>query len=153
MRLVGQINPIIVRRVDGRTVLVAGLHRLEAAKLNDVNITCFVVDCDDVEARLAEIAENLHRADLTVQERSNHVAEWIRLTEAKAAEISGQVGPKLKTENNPKGAGRAEGGINAAARELGIDRKEAQRALKVASITPEAREAAREANRATSLCR
>jgi hypothetical protein len=27
----------------------------------------------------ADIAENLHRADLTVLERSEHVAEWVRL--------------------------------------------------------------------------
>jgi hypothetical protein len=31
---------------------------------------------------MCEIAENLHRADLTALERDKHVAEWIRLADA-----------------------------------------------------------------------
>ena len=57
----------------------------------------------------ASIAENLHRAELTVQERAEHVAEWVRLTE----KVSPQVGAK------PQG-GRPEGGIRRAARELPV---------------------------------
>jgi hypothetical protein len=49
-----------------------------------------------------------------------------------------QVAPK------PQG-GRPEGGIRAAERDLGIEHTEAVRAVKIASITPEAKEAAREA--------
>ena len=33
------------------------------------------------DARLWEIAENLHRADLTALERDRELAEWIRLTD------------------------------------------------------------------------
>jgi ParB family chromosome partitioning protein len=75
----------------------------------------------DIEARKAEIAENLHRAELTVQERADHIAEWVRLTE-----VSAQVAPK------PQG-GRPESGVRAAARELGVERTEAHRAVKIAS--------------------
>jgi ParB family chromosome partitioning protein len=32
------------------------------------------------DARLWEIAENLHRAELTFAERAEHVAEWIAIT-------------------------------------------------------------------------
>src|ERR1700729_4150442 len=47
-------------------VLVAGLHRLEAVKLLGwEDIDAFVVAGDDKDARLWEIAENLHRKDLT----------------------------------------------------------------------------------------
>jgi hypothetical protein len=42
-----------------------------------------VFDGDETEARRAEISENLHRAELTVQERADHIAEWVRLTEEK----------------------------------------------------------------------
>ena len=45
---------------------------------------------------------------------------------------------------NPQG-GRPQSGVRAAARELGVDRNEARRAVRIASIAPEAREAAREA--------
>jgi ParB family chromosome partitioning protein len=86
---------------------------------------------DETEARRWEIAENLHRAELSVLERSEHVAEWIALTDSVA-----QVAPRTK-------AGKfAEGGVRAAARELHVDRDAASRAVKVASIAPEAKQAA-----------
>jgi ParB-like chromosome segregation protein Spo0J len=133
---VGLLSPITIRSInDGQDlVLVAGRHRLAAAlRLGMETISAVSVTCDDTEARLMEIAKNLHRVELTVIERSEHIAEWIRLTE-----VSAQVAP------NPQG-GRPQGGVRAAARELGIDRDEARRAVRIASIAPEARQAAREA--------
>jgi hypothetical protein len=35
----------------------------------------------EIDARLWEIAENLHVAELTELERAEHVTEWIRLAE------------------------------------------------------------------------
>ena len=42
------------------------------------------------------IAENLHRAELTLVARAEHIAASIRLTAAKAEAISPRVGEKLK---------------------------------------------------------
>ena len=75
-------------------------------------------------------------AELTKLERDEHIAEWVRLTEEKQ---SAQLAPKGPVGHRPQD------GINAAVRELGIDRTQAQRAVKVASITDEAKVAAREA--------
>jgi hypothetical protein len=47
------------------------------------------------QARLVEIAENLHRAELNVADRAAHIAEWIRLTEAK--EVWFQLETKLSS--------------------------------------------------------
>jgi ParB-like chromosome segregation protein Spo0J len=117
--------------------LVAGLHRLEAVKqLGLDRIKCIFVEGEDIECRLLEITENLHRSELTVAERAEHIAEWIRLTEAK--QVSSQVATK------PQG-GRPESGTRAAARELGVGKDEAHRAVKIASITPAAKEAAKAA--------
>lgn len=148
IRDIGLRTPITVRQEgaddDLSIVLVAGRHRLEACRrLGWQLIDCTVFDGNEIDTRLWEIAENLHRAELTVTERSEHIAEWLRLTEEKSA----QVAPKSKTETNPRGAGRTEGGINAAVRELGIDRSEAQRAVKIASLSDEAKAAAREVGR------
>lgn len=74
---------------------------------------------------------------LTVQERAEHIAEWVRITGDREA---AQVGP-----HKPRKAGQQPGGINAAVRDLGITRQEAQRADKIAKLSPEAKEAAREA--------
>jgi hypothetical protein len=43
-----------------------------------------VTEGTEIDARLWEIAENLHRADLTSLERSEHIAEWIKLTGERA---------------------------------------------------------------------
>jgi ParB-like chromosome segregation protein Spo0J len=144
---IGIKTPISVRRLgDGRWKLVAGRHRLQAAiELGLSSVPIRIETGTETDARLWEIAENLHRAELTVTERAEHVAEWIRLTEERAADLKpAQLAPKSKTETNPRGSGRLEGGINAAVRELGIDRTEAQRAVKIAGLSPEAKAAAQE---------
>lgn len=138
---IGLKTPITVRQPIGEddVYLVAGRHRLEAyRRLGMEEIEAFVIEGDDEDAaRLWEIAENLHRADLTALQRDEHVAEWIRLTEKKSMEVSSQV------ETKPIG-GRPESGVRAAARELGIDKDAAHRAVKVDGLTDEAKEVAKE---------
>jgi ParB family transcriptional regulator, chromosome partitioning protein len=154
-RLGLQTLPTVVER-DGRYKLVAGRHRVEALRiLKRDPIDVRVVDFDDIEARLWTISENLHRNELRPLDRDEQIAEWIRLTEVRQAsqvetieskrddgtaehEVSSQVATK------PQG-GRPESGIRAAARELGVGKDEAHRAVKVDSIIPAAKEAAREA--------
>ena len=61
---------------------MAGLHRLEACRrLGMVHIDARLIDLDETERRLWEIAENLHRAELSSLERSEQIAQWIRLCE------------------------------------------------------------------------
>ncbi len=77
MDVVGQLQPILVRPGrDGKYVLVAGLHRIEGRKKNGSKtiLATVVEDMDADQAELAEIDENLIRANLTVAERAMHVA-------------------------------------------------------------------------------
>lgn len=139
---IGLKTPITVRQAtpEDDMILVAGAHRLEACKrLFMDEIEAFVIENDDEKAaRMWEIAENLHRAELTALERDEHVSEWIRLAEKKAEEVFGQI------DHKPQG-GRPEGGVSKAARELNLGRKDAERAVKVASLSHNAKEAAKEA--------
>jgi ParB/RepB/Spo0J family partition protein len=124
--------------VSGAYVLVAGRHRMEACRsLGLKEVACVVEDWDEDEARMWEIAENLHRAELTALERDEQIAEWVRLASNPRNGISAQNAQK-------KGRGRPEGGVSKATRELGVGRDEAMRAEKVASLPDEAKEAARE---------
>jgi hypothetical protein len=93
---------------------------------------------------LWEIAENLHRADLTVLERSEHVAEWVRLTEDALAQRLAQIAPATLSDGRKAPPQNRPSGINAAVRELGIDRTEAQRSVNVSKLPEEAKEAARQ---------
>lgn len=84
----------------------------------------------------SEIAENLHRAELTALEYDEHVAEWVRLTEGvDGATCVGQV----DASGRQKSPQQMPPGINAAVRELGIERTRAQRAVKVAFLSEEAK--------------
>ena len=63
---VGLMNPVTL---DQNNTLIAGLHRLEAAKLLGwTEIECTAMGIDDVQAELAEIDENIVRTRLNRQE-------------------------------------------------------------------------------------
>jgi len=79
-----------------------------------------------------EISENLHRADLTQLERDEQVARWIELQ-------------KLRQVDEVSIGGRGKkGGTSAASKEIGVSEPDARRAVKVASLSTEAKEAAKE---------
>lgn len=132
---IGLQHPITVKRLGDRYRLIAGRHRLEAMKkIGRDFILAHIVKMNADESRLWEISENLHRAELTKLQRDEQIAEWIKITER----VSRQVVAK------PQG-GRPEGGVAAAARELGVHEKDAERSMKVAALSDEAKDAAREA--------
>lgn len=90
----GLINPITVRATPaangGSTpwTLIAGGHRLFAAKLNNWDeIDAIVVSADAAEAQLIEISENLYRNDLTALDRGIFVAKFRELYEEKFGKI------------------------------------------------------------------
>src|SRR5258708_12710385 len=132
MKALGLKTPITVRRTITGYELVTGLHRLEAARqLGWQEISAIIILGDERDGKLWEISENLHRADLTVLERDEHIAEWVRLTEDKLGEVG------------PLSSGRGhEGGVRKAARELPIPgkteearRHNARRAVKIGHLT------------------
>ena len=146
MRRLGQLAPIAVYgAADAQVVLVAGAHRIEAAKRLGWNeIEAIFVGGTDVDRELQEIAENLHRAELTVLERSSQVARWIELVAAKEVsvnltETSDPAAPKKKNK------GGRPGKATAAAKVIGASESDVKRAVKVASISDDAKTAARDA--------
>jgi ParB-like chromosome segregation protein Spo0J len=135
MASLGLMTPISIYVDQGnRFNLIAGHHRLLAAKqLGWQGIDCIISKAGETERRLWEIAENLHRAELTVQERAAHVAEWVRLV-AKPGQVA-----------HVSGGRGNQGGISSASRHLGIERTDVRRAIKIDSITPDAKDAAKDA--------
>jgi ParB/RepB/Spo0J family partition protein len=134
----GLSTPITVRENPSGVglILVAGRHRIEAFRsLGRTSIPAFVrpASTTEAEARMLEISENLHRAELTALEKSQQIAEW-------------RVLAKVRKTSAPANVQPTESGNREAARELGIDEKAVRDAVKIAEkITPEAAEAAREA--------
>jgi ParB/RepB/Spo0J family partition protein len=148
VKTLGQVRPITARKdpdQDGKYIAVAGATFVKAAEmLGWTSVRADIVKCTEVQARQWEIAENLYRARLTALEEAKHIAEWVRLI-AERTEVSRQNVAK------PKG-GRPEGAISKAARALPIKgktqkarRKRIERRLKIASVSPGAEAAVREA--------
>lgn len=147
----GLLNPPAVRMVDKMVVngteeynvpvLVYGHHRIEAMRrLGWSWVTCLVLDLHGVDAELSEIAENLHRAELTALQRDEQIARWIELTTVKG-ELPDLKSKPVQPAQVSGGRGN-KGGLSDAARELGIERTDAHRAIKVADLSPEAKAAA-----------
>ena len=84
----GQINPIIISRApDGRFTVVAGNHRLAAArKLGWREIHARIVELDDVDREILQIDENLIRKELTELETAEQLHRRKELFDQKGGE-------------------------------------------------------------------
>jgi len=158
---IGLRTPISVRSSEQGWTLVSGRHRMEACiELGMDEIPVVAETVSELDARLWEIAENLHRAELTALERAEHMDQWIRLRGESGAgdrwdradDKLGQVGSVSEPDKVAQiaqvraqgGRGRA-GGVRAAARELGISQTDARRAVhRVHRIAPGVRDALRD---------
>jgi ParB-like chromosome segregation protein Spo0J len=141
MSALGLQTPVTVRKAeDGTFTLLVGHHRYEAARrMGWSELPVIIHDADEHNARLWQLAENLHRKELTVLERSEQIKQWIEL-----AGIDGQVVSK-------SGPGRPEGLVARAARALPQGRsaaareKNVRRALLIERIDAQAKEMLRKA--------
>jgi hypothetical protein len=103
-----------------------------------------LVDFDDVEARMWTISENLFRAELTISQRAEQVAEYAKLAAEKRDVQSEQVAQNKSKREDGRGH-RHEGGDSLAARDLGITREEVRRAKTIAALPEQTKQAARDA--------
>ena len=139
-----QSAPTVIER-EGRFVLVAGRHRIEALKMLHVeSVLVRLVDFDDVEARMWTISENLFRAELTISQRAEQVAEYAKLAAEKRDVQSEQVAQNESKREDGRGH-RHEGGDSLAARDLGITREDVRRAKTIAALPEQTKQAARDA--------
>ncbi|MGF1639902.1 MAG: ParB N-terminal domain-containing protein [Rhodospirillales bacterium] len=102
IRDIGLQTPISVAadEVDGWR-LVAGLHRLEAARrLGHADIPCHVIDGTQPAAQLWEIDENLMRSELTQLERDQHLLRRKQIFDAWRADETGHIAPALGGRSN-----------------------------------------------------
>jgi uncharacterized ParB-like nuclease family protein len=94
MKTIGLQTPISVRRVEGPNTLrlVVGRHRLAAAQvLGWEEIDCLLLDKDDIDALLWEIDENLARAELTTDQKRDHLRRRKQLWEEQRRQAEIQV--------------------------------------------------------------
>jgi len=142
---IGQLQPITVEQCEyGNYRMIAGLHRLEAAKLLGwESIEAQEFEGDAVAAELAEIDENLMRNDLTVLEQGEHLARRQELVGFKQGDNRFTIGRRatvapLKTTLE-------------IAKDAGISERSAHNRISVArNIVPEVKDAIRNTEIANS---
>lgn len=76
----GVLNPLTVRRRNGRFELIAGERRLRAARIAGLReVPCIVIDANMEEASLLALVENIQRRDLDFVEEAEGISQLIRL--------------------------------------------------------------------------
>lgn len=131
----GLDTPIIVTAAgaDGRHTLIAGGHRVAAARLAGWSeIAAKVVAADELQAKLIEIDENLIRRELSALDRAVFLAERKRIYEALHPEAR-RGGARRGTKTTSLSVWSFS---KATAQKLGVDERTIQRAVARAAIPP-----------------
>lgn len=137
---IGLLNPVLVSEDH---VLISGLHRIEACKaLGWEKVEAKKVSYDEIDREIAEIDENLVRAELTVLERAEHLMRQKELYEAKHPETKkGQYGYKGR-EVVSKPENEIISFSEDVAKKIGVSTRTVQLEIALAkNIQPEIREA------------
>lgn len=103
---IGLRTPLtVMAKADGddtRMILVAGHHRLEALRqIGEEATECFVIDDDEIDAKLWEIDENLMRATLSASEEAAHLKRRKELWEARRSSLNSGTTCSENTRGRP----------------------------------------------------
>lgn len=126
--------PIEVRMLDGRPVLIAGLHRVRAAiAAGRKTVPAIIRQASDDQAELLEIEENLIRHDLNALDRAVFVARWKEVYQ-RPHPSEGKRGRKLRQ------VGAIAFSRSAEAKKIGLSKRSIEReARRVSLIAPDVR--------------
>ena len=141
---IGLLNPITVDR--GHT-LIAGLHRLEAAKLLGwTEIECVISELEGLRAELAEIDENFVRSDLTALEFGELLLRRKELYEALHPQtVQTNLGGPFRGNQHQEVSGKmtqtTKSFTQDTAEKLGVGRRTVERQVQIAKrLTPETKD-------------
>ena len=141
---VGLMNPVTVTQDN---TLIAGLHRLEAAKLLGwTEIECTVSDADGLQAELAEIDENFVRAGLSHRELGDLLLRRKELYEAIHPETRQGMRNGQTSKNENSSLLETKSFSQDTAEKLGVSKRTVEQLVQTArDLTPEAKKAIRDA--------
>ena len=145
IQAVGLLNPIIV---NGDNSLIAGLHRLEAAKkLGWTEIECTVSSMDGLQAELAEIDENFVRTNLSHRELGDLLLHRKELYEAIHPETRQGQRNGQTAKNGKLPLLGAKPFSEDTADKLGVSKRTVERLVQTAAnLTPEAKKSIHDAD-------
>lgn len=141
----GLMHPIRVRPNGERFTLIAGLHRLEAHRINGAETIAATVSQAETEeaARLEEVMENLGRGELIALDRCQHLYElkvaWQGI-HPEAAHGGDRKSIKVQTLHFDPNAPEVFGLAEAIAEKIGLSRRTIYASIKIwTDLTPASR--------------
>jgi len=146
IRELGLLNPVTI---DKGKNLIAGLHRLEAAKiLGWTGVECTVSSLEGLEAELAEIDENIVRSDLSALEYGEILLRRKEIYEALHPETKkggDRKSEEIKAKKFRFDSDQTKSFAQDTADKLGVTKRTVELQLQTAkNLTPEAKEIMRE---------
>jgi ParB family chromosome partitioning protein len=88
----GLLQPVVVRRVEGRYQLIAGERRLRAAaQAGWSDVPANVVEADDRQVAEMAIVENLHRKDLNPLEKAASFQRYLQQYSGTQEDLAGRL--------------------------------------------------------------
>jgi len=134
MKRIGLMNPI---NITGAKHLLAGRHRLEAAKkLSWAQIPAHIMELDELDAELAQIDENLIRYGYTVLERGEKLKRRKEIYEIQHPETKAGVAgahASNKAQNKASDASDTMSFASDTARKTGKNKRTIEREVQIAT--------------------
>jgi hypothetical protein len=104
--------------------------RNDAAQiLNWEYIDAEIIDAEEVDRRIVELAANLHRLELTALQRAEYEAKWLQFFRARDGQVARPIGGRQPRDR----------GIGKTANQLRTTRRGIARSEKIANISAEAK--------------
>lgn len=132
---IGLTTPVSVAAGTSKFVLIAGQHRLEAARrLGWTHIDAIKFNANEPDNRSIAISENLHRLELCPLDRAELQHEWLQAIRDQSRQTADPAGGQQPNDR----------AISEASRQTGVSARQIRRAEAIAGISPEAKAKARE---------
>ena len=122
-------------------VLVTGRHRLEACKRLGLEVPAIILDetFSDDEVELMEISENLHRRELTAEQKAQQFRRYLELLQQREDAEKLSRGETVTPTTTEKGGRGKKALVTRAAEQVGISRSTAHRYVAEPKPAPEPR--------------
>lgn len=144
IRELGILQPLTVRRLDGKWELIAGERRLRAARLAGLTeVPCLVVQADQQSSSLLALVENLQRRDLDFWEEALALRRLLDTYQLSQEEVAHRIGKSQSAVANKLRLLKLPGDVLALLRDEGRSERHARALLRL-DAPAQQRQAARE---------
>lgn len=130
----GILQPLTVRSIQGRYVLIAGERRLRAAHIAGLSVVpCIVAEVDDKQTATLALLENIQRADLGFFEEAEAISSLMRICGYTQEAVAKKLGKSQSAISNKLRLLSLGAEVISGITELGLSERHARALLRLSS--------------------